>query len=203
MRLDEIRYGGLWSRWRAQHPNVPEYVLKQMYVNHVSPRMRDELRQKSRGTVSGYAETIALPSGDAKFGGILDGVVWSKKPVIVSVSPLDFDEWTLQTLLAWRFGFSKLGHVRDDANRTDAQRRLAAERGDGNNEPVVLLDVDGPGAHRRYRLVEGFHRTASYLLQGAPEEQIEFIKIGRADKVDFRLWRDVRIKAFVGRRGGL
>jgi hypothetical protein len=224
VKLDEVQYKGLWNRYRQQYPGVPEYVLKQIYINHISPGMKQNLsshqtqqmpqstpREKMDADVAtaGHASgsksptaayispdspNISSPSDLIAQKDIISGVNWNKKPQVVAVSPLSFDERTLKTMMSWRFGFSPVERVNNDAARTQKQRSLAAQRQEGSNEPIIIIDF-GNG---KYQLVEGFHRTASYLLQGAPPEQVQFLQSGQMDKVNFGQWKPVSINAYVG-----
>ena len=236
INLDEVRYGGLWAKWKAAHPNVPDYVLKQMYINHISSGMRNEIdpdwqskkksNQQSNDPTTTYlanppqsstpsnsqtTTTVGwmpkqpqqanniynnLPSDIMRRRDMLSGISWNKKPQIIDVNPLSFDQRTLKTFLSWQFGYNALNHVRDDAGRTQTQRQLASQRKDGENEPIIMIDL-GQGI---YQLIEGFHRTSSYLLQGAPPDQLELIKNGQTANLDFSKWRPIKIKAYIGRK---
>jgi hypothetical protein len=229
IKLDEIRYSGLWKQWKEKNPGVPDYVLRQMYMNHVSPEMTQSLQQLSpqlnsqsppqNGMQTAQyfsdppnpaAATAAyiphagdqqsnlspnLPSQVINQTNMLSGINWSKKPEVVTVSPMSFDQQTINTFLKWGFGYHTFNRVRDDANRTEKQRKLANERKEGENEPIIMIDL-GNG---QYRLMEGFHRTASYLLQGADPQEIEFLKQGRMDMLNLGKWNPISIKAYVGK----
>lgn len=228
LRLDEVKYGGLWRRFQQQYPNVPEYVLKQMYINHISPEMHHNLnagRKSMNGSstvqhapqASGGAATAAytpagsetpsspsvpssLPSDVINRNDILTGVIWGKKPEVVAVSPMSFDRRTIKIFVDWGFGHNPrtngAGKVRDDVGRTNTQRALATQRQEGQNEPIIMIDLGGG----MYQLIEGFHRTASYLLQGAPPDQLQLLQSGQTKGLNLGLWQPVSINAYVGRK---
>ena len=153
--LDETRYGGLWARWKAQNPNVPEYILKQMYINHISPGMRTELdpdwslnkptqpqqlspqnnqnllpknNNMSNALTAVYQDpqnplknvnqtaTVGwipkqmnnLPSDVINQRNMLNGIKWNKKPKIVSVTPLSFEQRIIRTFIGWQFGYNAI-----------------------------------------------------------------------------------------------
>lgn len=247
LRLDETRFKGLWRQWKQAHPNVPDYILHQMFINHVGPQMGRQLKPwmnqtppttapkntpvntpppgngddpmataahiptpepdpdatasmlpmvgnvRARGTdganMSGKP-SINMPSSVINNVRHIDGVQWKKTPQVVSVTPASFESASLQRFKMAKFGFEKLDNmVRNDRARTAAQTDLAAKRGQGENEPIMLV-MNG----RQWELLEGYHRTMSYLLslldpkKGCPPEQQELIKAGRLDQLDFRLW---------------
>lgn len=245
LRLDEARFKGLWRQWKQAHPNVPDYILHQMFINHVGPEMGRQVRPwlnrtpqtsgpiqtpvntppagnnadpmataahvpapdpdatasmlpivgnvRARGTDGASMTTkpsINTPSSVIKGVRHIDGVQWKKTPQVVSVTPISFESASLHRFRMAKFGFQKLDNmVRNDRARTTAQTDLAAKRGQGENEPIMLV-MNG----RQWELLEGYHRTMSYLLslldpkKGCPPDQQELIRSGQLDQLDFRQW---------------
>ncbi|MDF2422456.1 MAG: hypothetical protein OPY06_05545 [Nitrosopumilus sp.] len=136
----------------------------------------------------------------------LKDIQWEKKPRVIEIGPLDFDENTLGLFLRWKFGFDpKDDKVRDDSNRFDIQRQQLANRIKEDNEPVIIVKEGN-----KYRLLEGYHRTMTYLIwphedqPGAPPEQIEILKAGgNPQLLDFSKWSRVPIKAYIGIKAAL
>lgn len=218
LRVDETRFKGFERQFRQQYPDVPNYVLKQVYNNHMSPSMRNALhpltvhqeptahyfsdsppsvaRRGPHITTPHFADD-QLPSTIMKSKDLIQGVAWNPKPQVLSVSPQSFDDHTLAVFERWRFGLSPRNDlVHNDERRFDTQRQLAAERPAGSNEPVVVVRE-----RDRYKLIEGFHRVMSYLLTGAPPDQLQKLRSGQPlGRNDLSRWRPVNIRAYLGVR---
>lgn len=244
-QLDEARFKGFMRQFRAKHPNVPEYVLKQMYQNHLSPGMNRAIAPAmaaQNSTIDGEQpedlppegspfdptqSTIirprptprrrrmtppalpspglspSLPSEIMNDRDLISGVKWTPKPVPVTVGPMDFTQETLDIFLRWKFGMKPNDkQVRNDTERFATQGKMAAERPEGSNEPVIMIREGG-----KYKLIEGFHRTMSFLLsahdpsKGAPADQIQFLQQGgNVYDLDLSKWQQVKINAYVGER---
>lgn len=234
LKMDEARFKGLQRAYYKQNPGVPNYILHQMYQNHVSPSLqrqlgratdpvedpllsRQKVRQAQNRPLSNDPDTTGLylgrPDPDATLGissdptektnlknspstamsqaSMIDGVQWAPKPLVVNVNPQSFGTATLARFHMARFGFERLDdRVRNDTARTTTQQNLAAERGPGENEPIIMVREQG-----KFELLEGYHRTMSYLLslldpaKGAPPEQVQLIKAGKLEQLDFSQWQ--------------
>ena len=134
---------------------------------------------------------------------LISGVRWTPKPVPVTVSPMSFTQETLDIFFRWKFGLNPNDkQVRNDTERFATQGKMAAERPEGSNEPVIMIREGN-----KYKLIEGFHRTMSYLLsahdpnKGAPADQIRFLQQGgNVFDLDLKKWQPVKINAYVGVR---
>lgn len=204
--MNESRFKGLKRAFVAANPGMPAYVASDLYNSRVGFPMRRALGmnalaptadlgdiETSRGSTLGTDVSGAMRS--------LAGIQWSPRPTMLTVGPLDFDEDTLNAFLFRRFGFREMQRIRDDAARTMTQWDLAAKANPGQNEPIIVIK-DG----NKYKLLEGWHRTMSYLLyladpsKGAPPDQIEFLKKGDTMHLDFTRWRPVVLQAYVGEK---
>lgn len=218
--LNELRYKGFQRQFLASNPSLPRYVANQLYQNKLSPSLGNSIKLQ----INPIAQTVDFdPSGDQKHSTIdykfnskprlspsnllsntdyLKGIVWTKKPTVVKLSPLSFDDNTLHLFKLWRFGFSPKDYaVHNDTERFNIQRNQLLSQPEGENEPIVLIYDNG-----KYKLVEGYHRTMVRLLcahddtKGAPPEQIELLKSGNINKLDFNQWQPVLVKAYVGNK---
>ena len=228
-QLCEARFKGFMRQFKAQHPNVPEYVIKQMYQNHMSPGMTRAVKpvisaqdstidansspddpqpvrrfgQLTRETPPSPRLSPSLPTEIMNDRDLISGVRWTPKPTPIKVGPLDFTNETLSIFQRWKFGLKPDDRmVRNDTERFATQGKIAAERQDGSNEPVIMIREGD-----KYKLIEGFHRTMSYLLsvhdpsKGAPSDQIQFLQQGgNVYDLDLSKWQPVAINAYVGVR---
>lgn len=121
---------------------------------------------------------------------------YGKKPVVLTISPMNIDQDDLSKMKMIDFGNKSLSGVRDDANRHQMQRKLAAERGD-QNEPIILAEK----GNNTYKVMEGFHRLIAYFYQSAPPEIRQALDSGQVDwkSVDFSKWPAVNVRAYVGK----
>jgi hypothetical protein len=223
LAMDETRYKGLMRQWRNQHPNVPDYVLHQMYINHISPNMRTAMRN-SQTPIEPTMIDLSTPHPDGnqvpagrmptlkqsfsphstnlvqniiRNKNYVKNVEWIKEPVVVDLHPLDLDPTSLYRLVYVRFGFRPQDmQIRQDSQRFNTHRQLATAIPQGANEPIILIKASAD----HYELLEGYHRAASYLLQGAPPEEIEKLRHGDIANLDFTKWQPIKIKAYVGIR---
>ena len=95
-------------------------------------------------------------------------------------------------MLDRRFGMREEKQIRNDLFRTNKQKELMLQRGQDNEPVCVTSTVKG------YKLLEGWHRTMNYLLQGAPPDQIEILRNDYIRNVVFNKWTPVKIKGYVG-----
>lgn len=219
LNIDEARFKGLQRQFFTANPEMPKYVANQIYNSQMGPSFRRTIAMGGNSpTIAFQPEkmshesptiafqpqrkvSIGLRQSPSQLSPDLQGVVWSKTPIVIEVTPLDFDRNTLDLFLEWRFGYApKNSDVTRDEKRFDFQRRLLQQRELGENEPIVLVKEAG-----KYRLIDGFHRTMVTLLHpfndalGAPPDQKELLKNGRdLHSLDFSKWVPVPLKAFVG-----
>lgn len=124
----------------------------------------------------------------------LHNVRFNPKPQRVTISPAHLEDNTLSRLRMVRFGMKPSKQVSNDEARFGLQSQLADERGEGSNEPIVLIrQNDG-----KYKIADGYHRAASYLIKGAPRVDIEEVKKGDFSYVNFANWRPVALMAYIG-----
>jgi hypothetical protein len=247
--MTEGSMDGMLRQLQQQHPDIPPYVLKQMWINHVKPGMKQAINpymvgqtptlnymppDPQAGTINYEAPQQAVmnnsPAGKQEFPRKLNSpltmpdknlpsqilnskgsvgdidwrhVNWMPRPAVIPVSPANFDDYTLDKFKQWRFGFSpKDNRVRNDSARFQTQANLASQRGDGTNEPVILVRGHD---NNKYRAMEGYHRLMSHLVaahnnnEGAPPDQIELLKGGApATQLDLAKWKPVPVQAYVG-----
>lgn len=100
---------------------------------------------------------------------------WSKKPELLTrVTPLSFDDKTLNIFVNRCFGYRPMPTIRNDHQRMDQQQKSLKVN---DNEPIIVLQ-DG----NKLKLQEGWHRTMSILVwennpqYGAPENDIKILK---------------------------
>lgn len=118
------------------------------------------------------------------------------KQEAISVSPLDFTQETIQSFLRHEFGSSPSlsKHVRNHDQRMQVQSGLAQSRGEGENEPIIMIRRGD-----KYEMQEGWHRLYSYLMRySAPPEERAKIEGGHIDQIDLSQWKPIRINAYVG-----
>ena len=179
-QLDEIRLKGLHRMWQKEHPNMPRYLQNDLYANRIAYSFNRNLKSNTSNTASS-------PSDIFKLSGLKD-IQWSKTSQILKgqwgrvdgVTPADFDQDTQWRFIDRRFGMREEKQIQNDAARMAKQKELMSQRGD-NNEPVCVIQTT-----KGFKLLEGWHRTMNYLLQGAPPDQLEILKTGNAYDIDFR-----------------
>jgi hypothetical protein len=217
LELSEERFKGLHRMFIGQYgKDIPRPAERDLYQSRVSDLMKGIMRRRASNNIG---SKTTLPMGDSQTvdfdphqwpstpGQIMNhpevatlkGVQWGKGPMEIQVTPLDFDQETLERFLVRRFGFDNRNQIRNDAQRMATQNALMNDRGMGSNEPIIVVKQGN-----KYKLLEGWHRTMAYLIYaqnpnfGAPPDQIELIKNGKMYAVDFTRWKPVRIRAWVG-----
>jgi hypothetical protein len=127
--------------------------------------------------------------------------LWSKKPELLvgpngtaGVTPANFTDRSRLFFENRQFGYRVENKIRNDAARTNKQQELMQSRGEGGNEPVIVLQTK-----YGYELLEGWHRTMNYLLSGCPRDQMLLIHAGQTDDLDYAKWRPVRLLGYIGR----
>lgn len=219
LALDELRNKGFYRQFVQQNPQMPDHVRKDLYNNRigyslkkiVSPQNAVDLPTQSwtanaASPAFGMTRTSAsqVPSNTPSriiHAHDMANIQWPKKASSVNITPLSFDDQTLNMMIYRRFGFKETRSIRDDANRMTTQRNLLPQTPTGENEPIIMVHNGD-----KFKLLEGWHRTMTYLVFdhnehiGAPPDQIEMLKNPKVDlsNLDFTKWTPVLIKAFVG-----
>ncbi len=212
--LKEVRNKGFMRQFNNEYPNMPAYVSHQMYNNFVSPRFDASVKAYHSGpTIASSGDPKAtipytqISQGISSAGDSdtlkhlgMQNVIWSKKPEWIVVNPLSFDARTRFLFMKWKFGLQPHDSlVRHDSARFAKQRSLIQKDPEAENEPIVVIK-DG----EYYQLVDGFHRMMPRLLAmgfnhiGAPPDQIAALSNDLLDKIDFNIWKPVKVKAYVG-----
>ena len=195
IQLDEIRLKGLHRMFKQEHPNMPKYVQNDLYTSRIAHSFN-----KSKSTSSNTSKlTASSPSDIFKWANLKD-IQWNKAPELLKgqwgridgVTPADFDQDTQWRFIDRKFGMREEKQIRNDAARIEKQKELMAQRGD-NNEPICVIQTT-----KGFKLLEGWHRTMNYLLQGAPPDQLEILKSGYAYDVNFSKWKPVKIQGYIG-----
>lgn len=223
--LHELRYKGLWRKFRQENPDMPQAAAKDIYHNRPSYLMNKMMQghQQAVAPTTAFHVNPRAPTTDWRPTGGVSITVdssnmptqilsnysfkdyqWSPKPLVINVTPNDFSPKTLDMFFARRFGFVTDDHVRDDKNRMKKQAELMNMRGAGGNEPVIIIK----GEDGKYELIEGWHRTMNYLVfdgdegLGAPSDQIAILKNFQmpVNQIDLNRWKPVPIKAWVGEK---
>lgn len=224
INIEESRLKGFKRQFLQKHQHIPKYVADQLYTNKLRPELSRSIRQykvisptviqnsptdplgPTVNHISVGVQSAGPSPNDLLNKDFLKDIQWEKKPRVIEIGPLDFDESTLGLFLRWKFGFDpKDDKVRDDSNRFDVQRQQLANRIKEDNEPVIIVKEGN-----KYRLLEGYHRTMTYLIwphedqPGAPPEQIQILeKGGNPSLLDFSKWSRVPIKAYIGVKSAL
>lgn len=200
--LAESRFKGFKRQFVGANPGLPQYVANDLYNNRVGYSLGKRLKKDmgvapTTGNLGDQETTPSriMPTGVTKdilgSHGNFQNITWSK-PMVINISPKDFDEDTLRIFLVRQFGFNPTEKIRKDAFRTTTQRELLVNRG-ANNEPIIVVKNGN-----KYKLLEGWHRTMSYLVSQAPPDQIDALKQGDATQLNFARWKKVPIRAYVG-----
>ena len=195
---------GLVRQFKQQQPNLPNYVAKQVLQNRVAPLFNK--------TVNSMSPTISMNTTNAQIA--MSPGAYSKpsdmfqdktvttignnknwKLQVIEVHPLHFDQETIQSFLSHQFGSSPiLSKVKNHDIRMQTQSDLASQRGQGENEPIIVVRNGD-----KYKMEEGWHRLYSYLMNySAPPEEKQKIDSGNSHTVDLTVWKPVKIKAYVG-----
>jgi hypothetical protein len=211
---------GLARQFQQQNPKLPKYVAKQVLQNRVAPLWQNTVVAHSptivpdatNPKVGALQQTMVFapeknsnPSKptyskladiykDGSVSGMTGKANW--KLQVVEVHPLHFTQDTIQAFLNHEFGssLSLSKHVKNHDERMKTQSDLADQRGQGENEPIIMIR-DGD----KFRMQEGWHRLYSYLTKfSAPPEEQEKINNGNSQAVDFNVWKPVKIKAYIG-----
>lgn len=200
--VQEARYKGMQRQFQQANPNMPRYVQNDLYNNRIKSAMSNLIRANPQSSIetkpsSGYSrasDSYIPPDTVSKIFGRsgLKGIQWSP-PQNITVTPMNFDQQTKDYFLHRRFGFKEIDVVRNDKQRMQTQQQLMYNRQTGGNEPIIIIqNTEG------FELLEGWHRSMNYLLQGAPADQIDALKRGDIRSVDFTKWSPVQIRAYVG-----
>jgi hypothetical protein len=192
---NEVRFKGLYRMWKDKNPDMPTYAQHDLYTHNLSNSMnkllkntKDTGERSPQSPIPSTSPNMILTNRTAKN---VSDLTWNKKPEILSVTPSDFCYQTIQVFIMRQFGYKVFQEIPRDGERTQTQQKIA--KPNGSNEPIIVIEKsDGS-----LKLVEGWHRTMSILLTGAPADQIQLIKNGEQHKIDFSNWKPVKIKAFV------
>lgn len=170
------RNKGLYKDLRRKYPNVPDYVMKQVY--------------------SGGQDNLARSDTYEQMLKTYNGMEWSLDKVDLHWKNLN--GITKNNIRRRKFGIENPDEVPEDAERL--KRQIESLSGSGKNEPMVFLETEGG-----LELVEGFHRTMALLLKGAPDLEKTFSELAKAsDKEIDKMassWKPVPAEAWVGRGG--
>lgn len=210
--LDEIRNKGLYRQFRNDHPNMPDYVAKDIYnalrIRHMGTKAEEpgfdmkSLSSRSSDQSQSHGSSPRNMINNMK----LKNISWTQSAEGLKsrnglggqegVTPMDFDDITQRRFLHRRFGMTEMESVPNDAMRTAKQKEIMTQRGDGGNEPVIVLHTP-----EGYRLMEGWHRTMNMLISGAPQEALQILQDENQNmnSIDFNSWNPVKIVAFIGR----
>ena len=144
--LTEIRKG-LWRDLTTQSPVSawPEYVVKEVVYNAI----------KSGDSLEDIKNFIKEDFGYET----LEEIRWELKNVPINID--SFDDFTQDRLNKRLSGpeWAEQAGMPRDAERLDIQKKFAQETGAPSKEPVIMMEM----ADGRYQLLEGWHRTLTYL----------------------------------------
>ena len=192
LELDEARFKGLKKLFLQQHPNMPKYVANDLYNTRIGYTLGRHM--------GGDTRAASLNSPQKIFGAFnYQNMQWvGPRPLQGKsgngITPSDFTNKTQERFFDRRFGFRVETQIANDGQRTTTQKNILNNTQAGENVPVIVVHTN-----RGYELLEGWHRTMNLLLQGAPEDQIAVLRNdGYLQDIDFRKWRPVQIKAYMG-----
>lgn len=185
--------------WKEKNPNMPNYVGHDLYTHNFGYAMSNLLKSTPHSSDGGRNNFSPIPSNtpDRIFSGKrakeIQNVIWPKKATVIAVTPNSFENDTLNIMMHRNFGYKSFKEIPRDSERMETQRKLA--NSDGKNEPIILIKTPNG-----LKLIEGWHRTMSILMQGAPENQLRIIQLGHHAEIDFSEWSQVKINAYIGIR---
>jgi hypothetical protein len=220
--MNETRFKGLQRMYqsRFREPDQPDgkrgryttppFVVNQMYKATISPKFEkafgSALSHNASSTPTTPASTVATadsqdqslvrsPSSLINDNDKIGNAKFMKKPIVVDLHPLNLDGASLGRIVHFRFGLSPDDErISNDTQRYTTQRQLALSRGEGGNEPIVLIKHN----ENEYEIIDGYHRVANYLLQGAPPEEQALVQSGDFISINFDKWKPVKMMAYVG-----
>ena len=171
------RNKGLFKDLKRRYPNVPDYVMKQVY--------------------SGGKDNLARSDTYEQMLKTYDKMEWSLEKVDLHWKNLN--GITKNNIRRRKFGLENPDEVPEDAERL--KRQIESLAGEGKNEPMVFLETEGG-----LELVEGFHRTMALLLKGSPDLEKTFTELAKASDAEIdkmaSSWKPVPAEAWVGKGGG-
>lgn len=147
--------------------NVPCYVFKEFFYVHKGFFKETFKELLDKGVSNLDIDNVFLEWSD---------VSWNKEIIEVTIN--DFTQDTQLELNNRGLGSVHLDTVPEDYKRTLIQRELADKVISGSNEPVILLETK-----QGYNLLEGWHRTMSYLRKSNDKILIN-AWVGRGEWVD-------------------
>jgi hypothetical protein len=209
LELNEVRFKGLRRMFDKEHPDMPKYVKNDLYNNRVAFTMKRLMGDQGNvptigmGGSSGYNRTSSdkIPSDSASRifnGASFKDHKFEQTPIIINVSPLDFNEKCLRIMMKRLFGYQPEKHIRDDEERSERQRDNVSSE---PQEPIIVIK----GKDGKYELLEGWHRTMASLVfdgddnNGAPPHHIAMLKSGKfVPTEELGHWKKVALKAYIG-----
>lgn len=173
----------LYRLFRTAFPRLPEYVANDIY-NQTSPGTNDTIVNAIKqgedpkdvflnyysGATFNFVKDPGTNLTPDQLKNILLRGIWKQE--ILNVNPADFSEHSRNRMIKRNFG------VNPDEDPNRIQRQQSSARGDGSNEPVIIIR-----ASNKLTLWEGFHRTMSILALGRNGTDPL-----RWDKVKLRAW---------------
>lgn len=203
---NEQRFKGLKRSFDAQNPDMPSYVKRDLYNTRIAHTMNKLTKSDSSGGYfnSGFERTSTsqVPSDSATKifrSSEFQNLKWNKQPEILKtkgtegVTPLSFNTITQEYFIRRIFGFKEEKSIRNDNQRMQIQDVIKNNTKEGENEPVIVqLTMNG------YKLIEGWHRTMTILLNGCPSDQLNEMRSLNTQNINLSLWKPVKILAYVG-----
>lgn len=203
--IDEKRLKGLWRAFSDKHKEMPKYVMNQLYDTRIGHTLNKIVKSSSNTNEKISSNPNFKPSSvptnsvskifhaSGFKNSEWDGpriLTWNFKE---GVTPANFTPETQKYFLIRCFGFKAEQKIRNDQQRMIIQKNIMHNSKTDNEPVIVLLTLQG------YELLEGWHRTMNYLLTGCPADQLENLKNGISENIDFSRWKPVRIKAYIGK----
>ncbi len=173
----------LYKLFRNTFPNLPEHVANDIY-NQTSPGTNDTIVKAIKqgedpknvflnyysGSAFNFIKDPGTNLTPEQMKNVLLKGIWKQK--ILNVNPADFSEQSRNRMVKRNFG------INPDEDPTRIQRQQAKAKGDGSNEPVIIIQTSNG-----FTLWEGFHRTMSILALGKNGQDTL-----KWDKVKLRAW---------------
>lgn len=174
----------LYKLFRSAFPDLPEYVANDIY-NQTSPGTNDTIVNAIKqgenpkdvflnyysGATFNFVKDPGTDLTPNQLKNILLRGIWKQE--ILNVNPANFSEHSRNRMIKRNFG------VNPDEDPTRIQRQQSSAKGDGSNEPVIIIRTSNG-----LTLWEGFHRTMSILA------------LGRNGKDPLR-WNKIKLRAWV------
>ena len=169
-----FRNKGLLKNFKKKFPNVPDYVMKEIY--------------------NGDTDKVGASEQFEQILESYDKMKWKLQKIDLHWDKLN--NTTKNNFKRRKFGIENPDQVPKDAERLT--RQIESLAGDGENEPMIFIETE-----RGLELIEGFHRTMALLLKGTEDLESTIQELAKSDENQVgdiaKKWQAVPVKAWVGK----